>query len=205
MNIVNPSYFPYTIKQVKQLESNAPKLGKYIDQIGPLSRTVFPDLYTAIVHTITAQLISSAAAKKIWQRMQDNLGEITPANLANRTIEEIKSCGLTYKKAEAIHQLTKKIMNHHFCLDTLYTMNDQEAIDYLCQENGIGPWSAKMVLLHGLLRMDIISYEDIAIRKGMCKVYQIERLTKKEFDQIVEHYHPYASVASIYLWHIGTQ
>ncbi|MFQ9922898.1 MAG: DNA-3-methyladenine glycosylase family protein [Beduini sp.] len=205
MNTVNPSYFPYTLQQVEQLKSNAPQLGKYIDQIGPLSRIVFPDPYTAMIHTIAAQLISTAATKKIWQKMQDNLGDITPANLANKTVEEIKSCGLTYKKAETIHLLSHKIITHHFCLDTLYTMNDQEAIDYLCQEKGIGPWSAKMILLHGLLRMDIISYEDIAIRKGMCRVYQTERLTKKEFDKIIQYYHPYASIASIYLWRIGTQ
>ena len=170
-----------------------------------LFQGLFSLIHTAIVHTMTAQLISSAATNKIGQKMQNNLGAITPANLANKSIEEIKNCGLTYKKAEAIHQLTNKIMTHCFCLDTLYTMNDQEAIDYLCQEKSIGLWSAKMILFHGLLRMDIISYEDIAIRKGMCKVYQIERLSNKEFDEIVEHYHPYASIASIYLWHIGAQ
>ena len=54
-------------------------------------------------------------------------------------------------------------------------------------------------------RTDIIGYEDITIRKGMCIVYQMERLTKKEFDEIVEHYPPYASIVSIYLWHIGAQ
>lgn len=69
-------------------------------------------------------------------------------------------------------------------------MNDQGAIDYLYQEKGIGLWNAKMVLLDGMQRTDIISYEDITIRKGMCKVYQMERLTKKEFDEIDEHYPP---------------
>lgn len=54
-------------------------------------------------------------------------------------------------------------------------------------------------------RTDIIGYEDIAIHNGMCKVYQMERLTKKGFDEIDEHYPPYASIASIYLWHIGAQ
>lgn len=62
-----------------------------------------------------------------------------------------------------------------------------------------------MVLLDGMQRTDIIGYEDITIRKGMCIVYQMERLTKKEFDEIVEHYPPYASIVSIYLWHIGAQ
>lgn len=61
MTTVNPSYFPYTLQQVEQLKSNAPQLGKYIDQIGSLSRTVFPDLYTAMIHTITAKLIFAAA------------------------------------------------------------------------------------------------------------------------------------------------
>lgn len=51
-------------------------------------------------------------------------------------------------------------------------------------------WNAKMVLLDGMQRTDIIGYEDIAIHNGMCKVYQMERLTKKEFDEIVEHYPP---------------
>ncbi len=57
-----------------------------------------------------------------------------------------------------------------------------------------------MLLIHSLERPNIISYKDLVIRREMMKLYNLERLSKKDFEIYRKRYEPYATVASIYLW-----
>lgn len=199
---VETDYVHYHLQDAYLLANQEPILGHYIKEIGFIKRSRIPDLFCALVHTIIAQLISSEAARKIWQRMQEQF-LITPEYLSTLSIEEIKQIGLTYNKAKAIHNLSLKIINHEFNLKLIHTLSDKQALDYLTQLDGIGVWSAKMILLHVLERPNIISYEDKAILNAMKKIYHLEKITKKEFEQLILTYHPYESIASIYLWKLS--
>lgn len=199
---VETDYVHYHLQDAYLLANQEPILGHYIKEIGFIKRSRIPDLFCALVHTIIAQLISSEATRKIWQRMQEQF-LITPEYLSTLSIEEIKQIGLTYNKAKAIHNLSLKIINHEFNLKLIHTLSDKQALDYLTQLDGIGVWSAKMILLHVLERPNIISYEDKAILNAIKKIYHLEKITKKEFEQLILTYHPYESIASIYLWKIS--
>lgn len=50
---------------------------------------------------------------------------------------------------------------------------------------------------------NIISYKDLVIRREMMKLYNLESLSKKDFDIYKKRYEPYATVASIYLWKLS--
>ena len=165
---VETDYVHYHLQDAYLLANQEPILGHYIKEIGFIKRSRIPDLFCALVHTIIAQLISSEAANKIWQRMQEQF-LITPEYLSTLSIDEIKQMGLTYNKAKAIHNLSLKIINHEFNLKLIHTLSNEQAIDYLTQLDGIGVWSAKMILLHVLERPNIISYEDKAILNAMKK------------------------------------
>jgi DNA-3-methyladenine glycosylase II len=49
-------------------------------------------------------------------------------------------------------------------------------------------------------RPDVISFGDIAILRGMRKLYGLPKISKEQFDIFKTRYSPYGSVASIYLW-----
>ncbi|MNI94367.1 hypothetical protein D3C73_1524610 [compost metagenome] len=68
---------------------------------------------------------------------------------------------------------------------------------------GIGVWTAEMLLMNCLERPDILSWGDIAIRRGIMNLYGLPALTREEFEQYRLRYSPYGSVASIYLWEIS--
>ena len=57
-----------------------------------------------------------------------------------------------------------------------------------------------MLLIFSLCRPDVVSYGDLAIRRGMMNLYNVEELPKKEFDKYRKRYSPYGTVASLYLW-----
>jgi DNA-3-methyladenine glycosylase II len=70
---------------------------------------------------------------------------------------------------------------------------------------GIGNWTAEMFLIFSLKRMDVVSYKDLAIRRGMMSLYGLERLEKKTFERYRENYSPYGTVASLYLWSLSKE
>lgn len=199
------NYFIYHDFQLNELIKKDKVLGVHIKELGPIKRPVIPDLFISIIHTITSQLISTTAAHKIFERIEHNLSPLTPEHIVTCSIEEIKQCGLTLKKATTIHQIASKITSKKFDFSSLHNMNDKDAIDYLCTLDGIGPWSAKMLLLHSLNRMDITSYEDVALRRGLCQLYQLDSITSQEFYRIMDKFSPYRSIASIYLWKISSK
>ncbi len=60
-----------------------------------------------------------------------------------------------------------------------------------------------MLLLNCMERPDIISYGDIAIRKGIMVLYGLSELAEEQFMEYKNRYSPCGSVASIYLWRVS--
>lgn len=67
--------------------------------------------------------------------------------------------------------------------------------------NGIGSWSVYMFMIFSLHRPDVLSIEDLGVRKGVQLLYNLEELPRpSQMDQLCEKWKPYRSVASWYLW-----
>lgn len=83
-------------------------------------------------------------------------------------------------------------------------MDDAEAIAALSSLEGVGVWTAEMLLLFCLGRPDILSYGDLAIHRGMRMVYHHRKVTREMFERYRRRYSLYGSVASLYLWAISS-
>lgn len=203
MGSVATKYFEYGQQEMDYLSTADPVLGEAMLRMGKVERVIIPDLFSALIHAIVGQLISVKAARTIWLKMQDKFGEITPQRLATHSADEIQSCGLTMKKAVCIHHISNLVAHGAFKLEELYALSDQEVIQRLTTLNGIGNWTAEMLLINSMERPDVVSWGDIAIRRGMMKLYGLETLSKAQFEQYRRGYSPLGSVASIYLWEIS--
>ena len=193
-------YFPYSQTEINHLKSRDKVLSKVIDQIGVIQREVNPDLYSALVHAIVGQQISTKAHRTIWQRMQNELGEISPENLNGFSMEDIQKTGISFRKAEYIKSTTTKIINKALDLKALYDLSDDEVRTKLTELRGIGNWTAEMLMIFSMQRPNILSFGDLAIQKAMRRLYGHEKIDKQLFQYYWEMYSPYASVASLYLW-----
>ncbi|MEK5253171.1 DNA-3-methyladenine glycosylase 2 family protein [Paenibacillus sp. FSL F4-0125] len=205
MGAVITKFFEYGQADIDYLGSVDPVLGAAMARLGKVERVVIPDLFTALIYAIVGQLISVKAVRTIWSRMQAQFGVITPQQLASHTADEIQSCGLTMKKALCIHDISNLVAQGDFKLEELYGLSDQEVMQRLMKLKGIGKWTAEMMLINCMERPDVVSWGDIAIRRGMMKLYRLNTLTKKQFEQYRLQYSPLGSVASIYLWEISFQ
>ena len=197
-------FFTYGEREINYLKSKDACLAKVIDRIGYVERKIDTDLFSSVIHHIIGQQVSTKAHHTVWQRMSDYLGTVTPVEIDKVSVQELQSFGMTYKKAEYIKSFSEKVTSGEFALDSVKQMTDGEAIAALTSLKGIGVWTAQMILLHCLQRPDIISYDDLAIRRGMEAVYHKE-IDTEFFETCRKRLSPYGSVASLYFWAVSKE
>ena len=81
--------------------------------------------------------------------------------------ETLRNLGLSLRKVGYIRSATRKIIDGEFDIDALRDLPDEEVCARLSALEGIGVWSAEMLMLHSLQRPDILSYGDLAVRRGL--------------------------------------
>ena len=196
-------YFEYGENEITYLRNKDKKLSEVIDQIGMIEREVDTDLFSAVVHHIIGQQISTKAQATIWQRMKETLGEVNAVTILSADISKLQSLGMTFRKAEYITDFARKVHEGVFDLEKVDQMSDEAAIKELASLKGIGVWTAEMILLFCLQRPDIFSYDDLAIQRGLRMVYHHRKIDRELFEKYRRRFSPYCSVASLYLWAVA--
>jgi DNA-3-methyladenine glycosylase II len=197
--------FKYGNAEIDHLKSRDRKLGGAIDRIGMIERQVIPDLFEALVHSVVAQQVSSKAAATVWGRLCGNLPDITPGKVASADVADIQQCGLSMRKARYIRGIGEAAVSGDLDLAGLREMPDARVIEKLSSLPGIGVWTAEMLLIFSLCRPDVVSWGDLAIRRGMMNLYGLQALSKMQFDRFRKRYSPCGSVASLYLWALSAK
>lgn len=195
--------FHYDEEAIRYLKAKDPILADIIDRIGPIERPIEADLFSALINNIVGQQISMKAQETVWKRMIAAFGAVTPENLCRVSIEEIQQCGLSTRKATYIREAAEKVISGECDLEALKDMSDEEVIAELSQLRGIGKWTAEMLLIFSMGRQDVLSWDDLAIHRGLRMVYHHRKITKPLFQKYKRRYAPYGSVASLYLWEVS--
>ena len=196
-------FFIYGQKELSHLKAKDERLRQAIERIGLIQREVTPDLFEALIHSIVGQQIAAKAHKTVWSRMKSELKCITPYSIEAVNEDELKSFGISFRKANYIKNAALMVSRGALDLNGLQSLSDDEVCAKLTCLKGVGVWTAEMLMLFSMQRPNIISYGDYAIRKGICMLYGYEQLDKKLFDKHKNNYAPYASTASLYLWAIA--
>lgn len=196
-------YFKYDDKAVAYLKKNDKELGEAIDQIGHIDREITPDLFTNLVFTIIGQQISMKAQETICKRFSQIISEISAENVAKLSLETIQKCGISRQKARYIHSLSTSINRGDISLDELADMNDEQVVSKLISIPGIGRWTAEMMMIFSMQRMNVFSYDDLAVQRGLRMLHHHRKISKELFEKYRRRYTPYGSVACLYLWEIA--
>ena len=196
-------YFQYGAEATGYLTKKDKRLGRIIARIGPIEREVDPDLFSAVVHHIIGQQISTRAQLTVWNRMRAALGTVSAETILAAGVPKLQSLGMTFRKAEYITDFAEKVRVGAFDPAAVAAMPDAEAIAVLSSLRGVGVWTAEMILLFCLQRPDIFSFDDLAIRRGLRMVYRHRTITRALFEKYRRRFSPYGSVASLYLWAVS--
>ena len=196
-------YFKYGEKEISYLKNKDKKLAEVIEKVGLIERETDPELFSALVHHIVGQQISTKAQATIWERMKKSLGAVTPETILNASVDEIRSFGISLRKVEYIKDFAEKVHTGEFDIEAAEKMEDDELIKYLTTLKGVGVWTAEMILLFCLLRPNVFSFDDLAIQRGLRMVYHHRKIDRKLFEKYKRRFSPYCSVASLYLWAVS--
>ena len=100
-------------------------------QLYGLKNPTTPTVFEALVDSIVEQQISIKVAHAMEERLVKKFGETltlngetyyaypTPQNITSASIEEIRNCGLSQRKAEYIQEAAKLIVNGKLDLEHL--------------------------------------------------------------------------------------
>jgi DNA-3-methyladenine glycosylase II len=193
-------YLDYGEEEIAYLKSKDGQLGQVIDRVGFIKREVIPDLFTALVFSIVGQQVSPKAASTISKRLTALLGKISPESIISADLDSVRGCGISSRKAKYIKGIADAVFNGDLNLDGLNQLSDEEVIKKLTSLPGVGRWTAEMLMIFAMRRPDVVSYNDLAIRRGMMKVYGLSEITEEQFMYYRKRYSPYGTVASLYLW-----
>ena len=201
MNIFN-----YSEKELSYLSERDEKLADAIKKYGFIEREVFPDFFTALMNTIAGQQISSKALESVWNKLCALLPTMTAETVLATSDEALRSCGLSLKKISWIKGAATEITSGTLDIKTLEAQSDDAVCERLCKLDGIGLWSAEMLMIFALGRKNVLSYGDFGIRRGLSILHGLsleEKISKADFKNYKALYSPYGTVAGFYFWKLS--
>jgi 3-methyladenine DNA glycosylase/8-oxoguanine DNA glycosylase len=145
----------------------------------------FADLFEAFANVVPFQQVSLDAGVAVVRRMVERFGRSvehagarfhafpTARAIADARVGALQECGLSLRKADTLHTLAGAIERGELSEEKLAGMSSGEAIRVLRELKGIGPWSAALVLLRGLGRLDVFPPGDVGVARGLSRVIHL--------------------------------
>ena len=183
----------------KELSRKDDVLHEIINQFDDLELVSRGDLFYTLIRSVIGQQISVKAASTVWSRFCEKIGDIEPENILSADIEELRSCGLSQRKAEYVIGISESWPDY----DSLEwkEMSDEEIIQELIKLRGVGKWTAEMILIFTMLRPDVFPIGDIGMIRGIEKSYNSgERMSREELYAVSEKWKPWRTVACCFMW-----
>lgn len=160
--------------------------------------------YGALVRSIVAQQVSTAAAKTIYGRLCDRFGgrPPTPAEVLADEPEALRAAaGLSRAKTAYLRSLAEHVLDDELQLERLDELPDEEVIAELTAVRGLGVWSAHMFLIFHLRRPDVLAVGDLGIRRAVMLAYGLDEMPSPAvLTELGKPWRPHRSTACLLLW-----
>jgi DNA-3-methyladenine glycosylase II len=175
----------------------------------PTTSTVFE----ALVDSIIEQQIALNVAHSLERTVIKRFGAVleldetiyysypTPQNIAAGTIEQLRACGLSMRKAEYIHGIATAIAQGELDLERFKIYEDAEMIiTELTKLRGIGRWTAELTMLRGMQKLEAFPADDLGLRRHIAHYYCDDRkISGAEARAIAENWGRWKGLAAYYV------
>lgn len=190
---------------IAHLNSVDPIMAGAIERVGICILEPNPDIFEALVDAIISQQISVRAADAIMARLRSATpgGLIAPDALIQLDHDALRAAGLSTPKARYIRDLTERVASGQLPLSHLPELDDEAVIAHLTAVKGIGRWTAEMILIFALGRLDVLPIDDLGFAEGVREAYQLEtRPNRKDLLERGEVWRPYRTIGTWYMWRV---
>ncbi len=182
-----------------------PVLATLMRRIGPCGLKRRGDPYRDMVRAILYQQITGRAAQAIERRLKAPYGGKIPkpSILRSVSVARLRGFGLSRQKAEYIREIAKAFDSGAIRSRALARLEDDAVVEVVTEIRGVGEWTAHMLMMFSLGRLDVLPVGDLGVQKGAQALYGLEALPKPaDLERLAEPWRPYRSVASWYLWRV---
>lgn len=189
------------------LKQSDAKLAQLIHRLGPCPWEQYRQTpLQAVIRAIVAQQLSSKAAAAIEQRLRallpDQEHDIA-TSLTELSSDELRAAGLSFAKIRTLKHLALELAQHPDLFDQLQQQSDAEVMQRMVRLHGIGPWTAEMLLMFGLQRLDVFSGGDLGLRKAIQHLDELpDRPSPEACVARAECWQPFRTIAAWYLWRL---
>ena len=181
-----------------------PRIRQLVQKHGMIEFESGGDPFESLVEAIISQQLNGQAARMIFHRLKGSFDaeDINPKALREMHVSKLRKAGVSPQKIRYLRDLSLRIVRGQLNLGNFASKPDDEIVMALDEVKGIGPWTAHMFLLFTLGRPDILPVGDLGIQTSIKEIYSLRKLpTAEKIMEIGRNWHPYCSVASLYLWH----
>jgi DNA-3-methyladenine glycosylase II len=197
------SLFPF-IDKVEHLRDADPRMAQIIERFGYLEHhRMDAPLFDTLVRNVVGQQIATSAADRILGRLLPKGDEITPEAVLLLGEEGLRGVGIPARKAKWLLAAAERFVAGEFSKEVLGPLSDKEVVRRLVTLDGVGVWSAEMMLIFSLSRENVLPSGDLIIRRALMTLYGEKSLSARRFDHYRRLFSPFGSVASLYLWAYG--
>ncbi|HOW47702.1 MAG TPA: DNA-3-methyladenine glycosylase 2 family protein [Rubrivivax sp.] len=199
---ITPDYWDEACRHLSKRDRVMRKL---IPRFGNARLASRGDAFTTLARSIVGQQISVKAAQSVWDRLVALLGapsqRVAPAQLQARGLIELRSAGLSQRKAEYLLDLAGHFESGAVHPRQWQQMADEAIIEELVAIRGIGRWTAEMFLIFHLMRPDVLPLDDLGLVKGVSESYfSGEPVSRADLRELGDAWAPYRSVGTWYIW-----
>ena len=178
------------------LAAREPRFAQVLQLTGPPPLRRWPDGFGALLNAIAGQQISVASAAAVLDRLRA-AGLTEPEPILQAGEEGLRANGLTRQKAAYVHALARAGLDYA----ALRRAPDEDVIQILIAQKGIGRWTAEIYAMFALGRADVIAAGDLAIQEAARAIFDLPtRPSDPEMREMAKAWSPWRAVAARLLW-----
>jgi DNA-3-methyladenine glycosylase II len=159
--------------------------------------------FHALTWAIINQQLSVASARSIENKLirLHRTNEFTSKRISTLSDAQLATCGISRQKIRYLRALCDAVNSRELQLSALAAADNEAVASALTSLPGIGPWTVDMYLMFSLGRLDVLPTSDLALRKAFSLHYPVSDNAKQdEYRRLAQHWRPYRTIASWYLW-----
>jgi DNA-3-methyladenine glycosylase II len=139
----------------------------------------FPTLFETACRVLPFQQLSLDAGTAIVARFVRRFGASTivdgrewhafpsPTTIAETSVEAMRDVGVSRPKAAALRSLAERALAGELEIERFQSLPTDDALKQLVALPGVGPWTAAVILLRGMGRMDVFPTGDAGAARSL--------------------------------------
>jgi DNA-3-methyladenine glycosylase II len=201
------------LKPFYRMAANDPLLAKLTKELRGLKSPTTETIFEALIDSIIEQQISLNVARTFEMRLIKKFGQSIEVSgsthyafptsdvLSIADIADLRSLGLSNRKAEYVRDIAKASANGDIDLEGLRATEDaSKVVEELTSLRGVGRWTAELVMIRGMARFEVAPADDLGIRRSISHFFfKGEPATAEMVRQLAKGWGAWGELAVFYV------